>query len=564
MMLLARAITQRFSNPTNNSLRTSSNTRNQAIMQRDKVNIQSQSSGNDGRNTRRSFVPEEIIEGNNVQNDVGNIQRTLRTTSLGSAANMLLAKQDEAGVTLTDEQNDFLLPMLLGWKNMSSTKSIHPFFNPLFARDNQEQTYLKQPKIINNTIGNDQIDSNIIFDEPNVDVNSGSVEYDNNVQASYELEQLARNAYREAEKQKINAKKNPKLYDASCFSDTKICVNVRDTKDIFDDATKSQNKMENKLNDPVAIEKKQIFCPIDYNKLNALYEDFVSQKELYAEQKYFSSTFIPSENSSNASTETKPSVALMSRLSATSSVRRPLDRDSPLKNSVLPNTKKSSEIVDVSVRTNKKKYVASKNVVLNKKIVTDVDVQNDLKAKDVLCVSCAKNVLIPCHDKCLANYKLNVHSKVRRTLFTTPRTTKSTFEDTTPIVSKTRFSVKTTQSDSLDTTSVVSKTNIVAVTPLRARNKVVQIVLWIVDSGCSKHMTGDRSLQKNFIEKFMGTVCFGNDHFTAITGYDDYVHGNITVFHVYYVKGLGHNRFSVGQFYDGDLEVAFRSNTCYV
>ncbi|GJU68637.1 retrovirus-related pol polyprotein from transposon TNT 1-94 [Tanacetum coccineum] len=47
---------------------------------------------------------------------------------------------------------------------------------------------------------------------------------------------------------------------------------------------------------------------------------------------------------------------------------------------------------------------------------------------------------------------------------------------------------------------------------------VVQIVLWIIDSGCSKHMTGDRSLLKNFIEKFMGTVHFGNDNFAAITG----------------------------------------------
>ncbi|GJW40909.1 retrovirus-related pol polyprotein from transposon TNT 1-94 [Tanacetum coccineum] len=62
----------------------------------------------------------------------------------------------------------------------------------------------------------------------------------------------------------------------------------------------------------------------------------------------------------------------------------------------------------------------------------------------------------------------------------------------------------------------------------------------------------------------MGTVRFRNDHFTAIIGYRDYVQGNLTVCHVYYVEGLGHNLFSVGQFYDGDLEVAFRSNTCYV
>ncbi|GKA09872.1 hypothetical protein Tco_0689305 [Tanacetum coccineum] len=77
------------------------------------------------------------------------------------------------------------------------------YVNPLFAKDNQEQRYSTQPKIINKSIGDDQIDSNIIFDEPNEDVNSGSVENDNNVQDSYESEQLARNAYKEAEKQKI-------------------------------------------------------------------------------------------------------------------------------------------------------------------------------------------------------------------------------------------------------------------------------------------------------------------------------------------------------------------------
>ncbi|GKB19967.1 hypothetical protein Tco_0853890 [Tanacetum coccineum] len=46
-----------------------------------------------------------------------------------------------------------------------------------------------------------------------------------------------------------------------------------------------------------------------------------------------------------------------------------------------------------------------------------------------------------------------------------------------------------------------------------------RLFLLIVDSGFSKHMTGDRSLLKNFIEKFMGTVHFGNDNFAAITGY---------------------------------------------
>ncbi|GJR69642.1 retrovirus-related pol polyprotein from transposon TNT 1-94 [Tanacetum coccineum] len=62
----------------------------------------------------------------------------------------------------------------------------------------------------------------------------------------------------------------------------------------------------------------------------------------------------------------------------------------------------------------------------------------------------------------------------------------------------------------------------------------------------------------------MGTVRFGNDHFAAITGYGDYVQGDIIVCHVYYIEGLGHNLFSVGQFCYNDLEVAFCSKTCYV
>nr|GEX34137.1 hypothetical protein [Tanacetum cinerariifolium] len=211
MILLACAITRHFSNPTNNRLRTSSNTINQAFVQGDRVNIQSKNFGNDGRNIRRSYVQEEIIKGNNVQNDAGNIQRTLRTTSSGTTANvqcyncsekghyarncpkprvrdskyfmeqMLLATHDEAGVILTNEHNDFLLADAFRMEQIKELSAniclmarIQPtnidydvgpsydfaflsevqtpftsYVNPLFAKDNQEQKYLNQPKIIN-------------------------------------------------------------------------------------------------------------------------------------------------------------------------------------------------------------------------------------------------------------------------------------------------------------------------------------------------------------------------------------------------------------------------------
>ncbi|GJU19760.1 hypothetical protein Tco_1153102 [Tanacetum coccineum] len=79
-----------------------------------------------------------------------------------------------------------------------------------------------------------------------------------------------------------------------------------------------------------------------------------------------------------------------------------------------------------------------------------------------------------------------------------------------------------------------------------------------------KHMTGNLSLLCNFVEKYLGTVRFGNDQFAPILGYGDLVQGNITIKRVYYVEGLNHNLFSVGQFYDADLEVAFGKSTCFV
>nr|GFA50716.1 integrase, catalytic region, zinc finger, CCHC-type, peptidase aspartic, catalytic [Tanacetum cinerariifolium] len=93
---------------------------------------------------------------------------------------------------------------------------------------------------------------------------------------------------------------------------------------------------------------------------------------------------------------------------------------------------------------------------------------------------------------------------------------------------------------------------------------LVEIVLFIVDSGCSKHMTGNLKLLINFVEKFLGTVKFGNDQIAPILGYGDLVQGAATIKWVYYVEGLNHNLSFVGQFCDADLEVAFRKSTCYI
>ncbi|GJZ67917.1 retrovirus-related pol polyprotein from transposon TNT 1-94 [Tanacetum coccineum] len=80
-------------------------------------------------------------------------------------------------------------------------------------------------------------------------------------------------------------------------------------------------------------------------------------------------------------------------------------------------------------------------------------------------------------------------------------------------------------------------------------------------------MTGDRSRLKNFVnfvKQFIGPLDLGMTTFGAIIGYGDYIIGKSVISRVYYVEGLGHNLFSVRQFCDSDLEVAFRKHSCYV
>ncbi|KAI3728074.1 hypothetical protein L6452_16702 [Arctium lappa] len=97
----------------------------------------------------------------------------------------------------------------------------------------------------------------------------------------------------------------------------------------------------------------------------------------------------------------------------------------------------------------------------------------------------------------------------------------------------------------------------------RVKNRKIDDIhpshLWYMDSGCSKHMTGNKSLLSNFKEQSGGRVRFGNKDTSPILGYGDLVQGNITIKRVSYVEGLDFNLFSIGQFCDKNLGVNFKS-----
>ncbi|GJX29840.1 hypothetical protein Tco_0237919 [Tanacetum coccineum] len=100
--------------------------------------------------------------------------------------------------------------------------------------------------------------------------------------------------------------KIPKLYRAYELCDKNEQLHVFDSEDTLEDAEKSRLKMNEFQNDEKVQELK--IKLIDYEKLNKLYDDFVTQKELSAEQTYFSSSFISFEK---VSSKTKPSMASM-------------------------------------------------------------------------------------------------------------------------------------------------------------------------------------------------------------------------------------------------------------
>ncbi|GJV56399.1 hypothetical protein Tco_1457404 [Tanacetum coccineum] len=144
---------------------------------------------------------------------------------------MLLAKQDESGGILTDEQNDFLFAdasrmeeieelsanicLMARIQPADQNSDDEPSYESAFVsevqsssiNENDEQVYPTHTKIINSTIDDDQINSNIQFDSVKGNVNSGSVEKDTHVHDLCELETLARNAYEEAAKQQRFAQK---------------------------------------------------------------------------------------------------------------------------------------------------------------------------------------------------------------------------------------------------------------------------------------------------------------------------------------------------------------------
>ncbi|GKB26272.1 retrovirus-related pol polyprotein from transposon TNT 1-94 [Tanacetum coccineum] len=302
------------------------------------------------------------------------------------------------------------------------------------------------------------------------------------------------------------------------------------------------------------------------------------------------------------SRNTNPRVSTSTGVNHRTNVSRPQLKSTQMKDKVVPNTSqvkfKKTEVEDhhrISSISNQSKSVTACNDSLKSR-TSNVN---------AVCGTCGKCVFNSNHDACVSKYLNDVNARTKKPKVVPISTRKPKSQANKSVAThrkKTVASESTVQNSKsyyrmlYEKTSKawkwwieqqcpsgykwVPKTKMKWVPKVRNETvkkrvsfaidnasritNIVQLILFIVDSGCTKHMTGNISILCNFVEKYLGTVRFGNDQFALILGYGDLVQGNITINRVYYVEGLNHNLFSVGQFCDADLEVAFRKSTCFV
>ena len=88
--------------------------------------------------------------------------------------------------------------------------------------------------------------------------------------------------------------------------------------------------------------------------------------------------------------------------------------------------------------------------------------------------------------------------------------------------------------------------------------------MWIINIGCSSHMTGDRALLSNLVEKVGPWVTFGDDIKGFTKGYGSLEIGNVVIKNISLVDNLKHNLLSVSQFTDKGYEVNLRIEQCEI
>nr|GEV83006.1 hypothetical protein [Tanacetum cinerariifolium] len=401
----------------------------------------------------------------------------------------------------------------------------------------------------------------------------------------------------------------PALYNGhEIIKDNHVPAIVHNTADTLEIPEITKRKMNDKMKDPECVNHKVKIAPHDYSKENFL-ATFTPQKQLTPEQIFWSQDLIKMkiEALKEQTTASRPIKALTVYPPNTPATLLP--RVLPMKSQVKIHIFTLIQLFSEFNKTCKKRITPTgltegekgfeqtkecylKEVIpffktikqhfegiqkaLTKEIKEMKDVFEELKAE------VAQNVVDRKHDDIERNNLLIANANLIAECFKdhvkpTVLAPGKYAIDVEPIPSRFRNNRDThldylrhlkesveTIHEIVEEAKVVRPLDSSIVSACHYTKHSYELLEYAIGTCCSKYMTVDRSRLMIFVKKFIGTVRFRNDHFGAIMGYGDYVIGDSVISKVYYMEGLGHNLFSVRQFCDSDLEVAFRKHFCYV
>nr|GEW10800.1 hypothetical protein [Tanacetum cinerariifolium] len=302
--------------------------------------------------------------------------------------------------------------------------------------------------------------------------------------------------------------------------DKGIVINFLERKDFSKSKSVTQNNVSNDFSKPVTA---QTLPPNKKSILNNTNVLAPGMYKLHTEPTQARTSQLPQD-----SRKINKPVSFSTGVIPTTIVSRPQLKSNPIEDKVMLNNSKGNkqEVED-----------QRRNVKLSKNKTSVTACNDSLNAKTLnvnfVCATYGKCVLKEKHDMCVLKSVNSVNSRTKMPIIL-PVSTREP-----------KCTVKQYVAKPLKKT-VASESNQKPRNITRKLYERVKIVLFIVNSGCSKHMTGNLKLLINFVEKFLGTVKFGNDQIAPILGYGDLVQGAVTIKRVYYVKGLNHNLFSVG------------------
>nr|GEV58932.1 retrovirus-related Pol polyprotein from transposon TNT 1-94 [Tanacetum cinerariifolium] len=376
----------------------------------------------------------------------------------------------------------------------------------------------------------------------------------------------------------------PKLYDGSVIQKTNAIV-IRDSAETLMLEDESHSKMLQKQKDPMMSEKKANTKPVDYAALNQLSQDFktrfMPQTELSAEQVFW---FQNSGNSEEPNLSSRTTIV---------EVPKELPKVSMVNSSLKKLKFNASFDVVVKERTTATAITEGTNNSFSQQSAPSFNQLfkiNDLKAQ-----SQEKDTIIMKLKERIKSLSGNLkEEKIKKELEEI---------ETINIELDHRVTKLVTENEHLKQTYNLQEKVLVitalkdTLSKLKGKDVVNEVVplhhidpelLRIDVAPLAPKLRNNRTARYDYLKHTQEEIAtlreivenerllnplntsldyafkFENDHVAKIMGYGDYKIGNVTISRVYFVEGLWHNLFSVGQFCDSGLKVAFCQHTCFI